>query len=50
LLPAKLSSVRALVRASELLEEAEWLRQARHFAEMLNAERIASDRKLYLMS
>ncbi len=44
------SVIYALVRASEFLGEAEWLHHARRFAEMLDAERITSDRKLDLLS
>jgi type 2 lantibiotic biosynthesis protein LanM len=40
----------ALVRASEFLGDEEWLHHAQRFAEMLDAERIASDRKLDLIS
>ncbi len=44
------SVIYALVRASEFLGEEEWLHHARRFAEMLEAERIASDRKFDLIS
>ena len=40
----------ALVRASEFLGEDEWLQHALRFAEMLDAERITSDRKFDLLS
>jgi len=43
------SVIYALVRASEFLGEEEWLHHARRFAEMLDAERIASDRKFDLL-
>jgi len=43
------SVIYALVRASEFLEEEEWLHHARCFAEMLDAERIASDRAFDLV-
>jgi type 2 lantibiotic biosynthesis protein LanM len=43
------SIIYALVRASEFLGEEEWLRHAGRFAEMLDAEHIASDRKLDLL-
>jgi len=44
------SVIYALVRASEFLGEEEWLQHARRFAEMLDAERITSDRKFDLLS
>jgi type 2 lantibiotic biosynthesis protein LanM len=44
------SVIYALVRASEFLEEEEWLQHARRFAEMLDAERISSDRAFDLLS
>jgi type 2 lantibiotic biosynthesis protein LanM len=44
------SIVYGLIRASDFLREQEWLDHARHFAEMLEAERIASDRKFDLIS
>jgi type 2 lantibiotic biosynthesis protein LanM len=44
------SIIYALVRASEFLGEEEWLDHARRFAEMLDAEHIASDRKFDLMT
>ena len=44
------SVIYALVRASEFLGEEEWLHHARRFAEMLDAERITSDRNLDLIS
>jgi lantibiotic modifying enzyme len=44
------SVIYALVRASEFLGEEEWLRHARRFAEMLDPERITSDRKFDLMA
>jgi len=44
------SVIYALVRASESLGEEEWLHHARRFAEMLDAERIRSDRKFDLLS
>ena len=40
------SAIYALVRASEFLGEEEWLHHGRRFAEMLEAERITTDRKL----
>jgi type 2 lantibiotic biosynthesis protein LanM len=43
------SVIYALVRASEFLQEEEWLHHARRFADMLDAERIASDRKFDLL-
>ncbi len=44
------SVIYALVRASEFLGEEEWLHHARRFAEMLDAERITSDRRFDLIS
>jgi type 2 lantibiotic biosynthesis protein LanM len=44
------SIIYALVRASEFLGEKEWVHHARRFAEMLDAERITSDRNLDLIS
>jgi lantibiotic modifying enzyme len=44
------SVIYALVRASEFLGEEEWLHHALGFAEMLDAERITSDRQFDLMS
>ena len=44
------SVIYALVRASEFLGEEEWLHHARRFAEMLDAERITSDRKFDLLT
>src|SRR5271157_4471905 len=44
------SVIYALVRASEFLGEEEWLHHARRFAEMLDAEHIAADRKFDLLS
>ena len=44
------SIIYALVRASDFLREEEWLHHAGHFAQMLDAEHIASDRELDLMS
>jgi type 2 lantibiotic biosynthesis protein LanM len=44
------SVIYALVRASEFLGEEEWLHHARRFAEMLDAERITSDRTFDLIS
>jgi type 2 lantibiotic biosynthesis protein LanM len=43
------SIIYALVRASEFLGEEEWFHYARRFAEMLDAEHIASDRKFDLL-
>jgi type 2 lantibiotic biosynthesis protein LanM len=43
------SVIYALVRASEFLGEEEWLLHAGRFAEMLDAKRIASDRKFDLI-
>jgi len=40
----------ALVRASELLGEEEWLHHARRLAEMVDPERISSDRNFDLIS
>ncbi len=44
------SVIYALVRASEFLGEEEWLHHARRFAQMLDSERIASDRKFDLLA
>jgi type 2 lantibiotic biosynthesis protein LanM len=44
------SVIYALVRAGEFLGEEEWVHHARRFAEMLDAERITSDRNLDLLS
>ena len=44
------SVIYALVRASEFLGEEEWLHHAQRFAEMLDAEKIASDRRFDLIS
>ena len=44
------SVIYALVRASEFLGEEEWLHHARRFAEVLDAERITSDRRFDLIS
>jgi type 2 lantibiotic biosynthesis protein LanM len=44
------SIVYALVRASEFLGEEEWLDHAVRFADMLDAEHIASDRKFDLLT
>jgi type 2 lantibiotic biosynthesis protein LanM len=44
------SVIYALVRASEFLAEEEWLHHARRFAEMLDPERITSDRKFDLLA
>jgi type 2 lantibiotic biosynthesis protein LanM len=44
------SVIYALVRASEFLGEEAWLRHAQRFADMLDAEHIASDRKFDLLA